>query len=140
MTARWYTRNELSPVGPFEEGDVARRMQSGEISPEDLLWRDGADQWRAAIEWPEFKRLQVPAYQFLGKISADEPVWIVLTRGPQGFRTLGPWSQKTILEKISQGELRVRDHVWTRGMTGWARVASRPDFMNPQGKPVSNWI
>ncbi|HRO66850.1 MAG TPA: GYF domain-containing protein [Pseudobdellovibrionaceae bacterium] len=124
----WFARRELTPVGPFTEEDVRRRMLAGEISPEDLLWKDGENAWRAAIEWPEFKRLHVPAYQLISGVQPWDDVWIVLRKAPGGFRTLGPWSKETILEKIRLGEVRDVDHVWMKGMSGWARISSRPDF------------
>ncbi len=125
---KWFARRDLSPVGPYSEDDVRRRMLVGEISPEDLLWKDGENVWRAAIEWSEFKRLHVPAYQFVAGIQSSDEAWIVLKKTGTGFRTLGPWSQKMILQKIQEGEVSQTDHVWMKGMSGWARIASRPDF------------
>lgn len=136
MTGCWFVRKELVPIGPFEEADIRRRMLAGEISPEDLLWKDGENLWRAAIEWVEFKSLHVPAFQLVSVVRPIDEVWIVLRRGPNGFRTLGPWSRDTILSKIADGDVLETDHVWMKGMSGWARISSRPDFYSLEKEQV----
>lgn len=123
----WYLRSGLKPVGPFDENDVRRRLIAGELSPEDLLWKDGVGEWKAALLWPEFRAMSVPAFQEVEQIGEDEKEWVVLQQIEGVPKTTGPWSMKEIRVALKEGRFKGTDHLWKKGMSGWARIESRPE-------------
>lgn len=125
----WYLRDGLKPRGPFPEDEVKRLLLAGELSPEDLIWKDGTGEWKPALLWPEFRALHVPAFQEVESVGENEKEWVVLQkRDGTGPKTTGPWSLKEIREGLRAGDFIENDHLWKKGMTGWARLASRPEL------------
>lgn len=123
----WYLRAGLKPRGPFTEDDIRGRLSAGEVSPEDLLWKDGDNEWKAAFLWREFRAMSVPAFQEVERVGEDEKEWVVLEREAGASKTSGPWSLAEIRTAIKEGRLKGTDHLWKKGMTGWARIESRPE-------------
>lgn len=50
---QWYYSKNGSQIGPVEEDDLRAKLGSGEISPSDLVWRDGMTDWLPAGKVPE---------------------------------------------------------------------------------------
>ena len=128
MSEGWYKRNEMKVIGPFSLSEIHFQLQRGEISPEDFLWKDGEAEWRPALSWPENSKVQPPAFQFIEESSASEGRWVVLQKVEGGYRSHGPYRHEEIVQQLAQKTLSPFDHVWRPGMTGWARIQSRPDF------------
>ncbi len=42
----WYAGIRDLPVGPLTRKELSARVQSGDVSPETLVWREGLDDWR----------------------------------------------------------------------------------------------
>ena len=52
--AVWFAGKGGQQQGPFTEEDVQAKLASGEIKTNDLLWKEGMDQWKKAAEIEEF--------------------------------------------------------------------------------------
>ena len=133
----WYLRAGLKPVGPFDEAEVRRRLLAGEVSPEDLLWKDGVDDWRPALLWPEFRAMSVPAFQEVEMVTEDDREWVVLSQGEGAPQTSGPFSLREIRDGLRDGRFKGTDHLWKKGMSGWARLESRPEHLMPADAATS---
>jgi hypothetical protein len=48
MAADWYYRKNGKQLGPLESAELRRLADSGVVSPEDMVWRQGAKQWAKA--------------------------------------------------------------------------------------------
>lgn len=130
----WYLRDGLKPKGPFPEDEIKRLLLAGELSPEDLIWKDGPGEWKAALMWPEFRALSVPAFQEVESVGEDEKEWVVLQKR-EGVvpKTTGPWSLSEIRDGLARGEFQPTDHLWKKGMSGWSRIESRPELSPAAG-------
>lgn len=124
----WYLRDGLKPRGPFEQKDVERLLRSGDLSPEDWLCSGTLTEWKPAREWEAFRKLPFPCEQHVGLHEKTAAVWVVLSKSEEGFRQMGPLSLEQIREALMKGRLRLADHLWNEGMSGWARLSSRPEF------------
>ncbi|MBX2986545.1 MAG: DUF4339 domain-containing protein [Bdellovibrionaceae bacterium] len=129
----WFLRAGVKPVGPFQEEEIRARILAGEVSPEDLVWKDGSPDWMAAHLWPEFRSMHWPAWQEAGMVDEDAGEWIVLQITPEGPRTTGPWSLREIRQALREKRLRPEDHLWKKGLTAWARISSRPENLTADG-------
>jgi hypothetical protein len=116
---------------------MRERLVTGEISPEDLIWKDGVEEWKSALSWVEFRAMSVPAFQEVGMVEDDEKEWIVLEKMESGHRTTGPWSLNQIRWAVHEGRITGRDHMWKKGMSGWARIESRPEQIASPEEPTS---
>ncbi len=102
----------------------------GEISPEDLILKDGENDWRVAKEWREFPQELFPAFQvnYFKKFSAEEKGWILLKFENDIPRQKGPFSAKELQDMQKSGQIHGEDYVWKSGLTGWVRVCDRQEI------------
>jgi len=49
--ALWYYTKGSNRFGPIEEAELRKRLQGGEIGPEDWLWSEGLGEWVRAADW-----------------------------------------------------------------------------------------
>jgi hypothetical protein len=52
--ASWHYARDGVQHGPASDAEIHRLLQSGQLRPDDLLWRDGMAQWQPASRVPEF--------------------------------------------------------------------------------------
>ena len=51
--AQWYYAKDGSQAGPVDQATLAAMVRSGEIKPDDLVWREGMGEWQPAAQVPE---------------------------------------------------------------------------------------
>lgn len=49
-TVQWYIHSNGANLGPFSSPEMVRRIETGEMQRDVLVWRAGYDSWRAAEE------------------------------------------------------------------------------------------
>ncbi len=49
----WYYSKSGTQLGPVEEADLRSKLAIGEVSPNDLVWREGMTDWQPAAKVPE---------------------------------------------------------------------------------------
>ena len=59
--ATWFYSQSGQQLGPVETADLQAKLNSGEISPQDMVWREGMSQWQAAHTIPELASAAGPA-------------------------------------------------------------------------------
>ena len=74
MTQEWFYSSNGSQIGPVDMAELSRLASGGELKPDDLVWRDGLDNWVPASTVPDV---------FAATVSA-EPIPAV--RGCRGRR------------------------------------------------------
>lgn len=50
---QWYYSKNGTQLGPVEESDLRSKIAMGEVSPNDLVWRDGMTDWLPAAKVAE---------------------------------------------------------------------------------------
>ncbi len=48
FSMQWFTGKNGTTAGPFTEAEMQRMAGSGELNPDDLVWREGDANWQAA--------------------------------------------------------------------------------------------
>ena len=129
----WYISAGLKPLGPFELMDIQEKIRKGQISPFDLIFKEGSSEWKAAQEWEEVRRIGFPAFEAVGTEKNNELIWIVLRlhRNDQKYQQEGPFDGTQIRASLQSGNLFGDDLVWKKGLSGWARLADRQEFTSP---------
>lgn len=46
--AKWYFAQDGSQAGPVDQATLAAMVRSGEVGPDDLVWREGMAEWQPA--------------------------------------------------------------------------------------------
>lgn len=59
--AVWYYADGDKEQGPVTLAQLKGLLTSGKIQPDDLVWKDGLDDWMPAEEVPELKAVEAPA-------------------------------------------------------------------------------
>lgn len=132
----WYLREGNKPVGPFEQSEIKAKLLGGQLEPDELLWKDGDARWELAINWPEFRALAIPALQEVNVVPEGAVVWTVLKKTETGHKMLGPYSLLMIRHELREQKLSGNDYLWKKGMTGWARIALRPEQLISDGSEI----
>ena len=50
---QWYYSKNGTQLGPVAQGELIAKLASGEVSPSDLVWKDGMADWIPASRVPE---------------------------------------------------------------------------------------
>jgi hypothetical protein len=59
--AQWHVAIADVPVGPMRLEEVSRKIATGAVGPESLVWREGLDDWMPANKVPEIAALLATA-------------------------------------------------------------------------------
>lgn len=51
----WYYALDGQPLGPCTADQIRSLLASGELTPEDNVWREGMPEWLPAAQLPEFR-------------------------------------------------------------------------------------
>ncbi len=54
MTVAWFIRRGEKQWGPFSTQKMKEMAGSGNLHPEDIVWRDGLSAWQPAVSIPDF--------------------------------------------------------------------------------------
>lgn len=85
MTAWWYAEKDKK-IGPLEQADLARLIQSGKIGPRTMLWKEGMESWLPLDEIEELRALKAAVPPPLPpKVSCDLLTYPMATRWPRFF-------------------------------------------------------
>ncbi len=52
---QWYYSKNGTQLGPVAQGELTSKLASGEVSPSDLVWKDGMADWIPASQVPELR-------------------------------------------------------------------------------------
>lgn len=129
----WYLSSALKPVGPFDLVVLQDKIKKGQLGPHDLVFHQQTQEWKPAIQWTELRHLGFPAFEALNTENAKETVWIVLHLDPAAkeYQQEGPFSANEVSRGLVDGKYKGEDLVWKKGLSGWARLSDRLEFIEP---------
>ncbi len=58
---QWYYSKNGSQLGPIEQEEILSKLSSGEISPGDMVWREGMTDWLPASKISELAVIASPS-------------------------------------------------------------------------------
>ena len=74
--------------GLFSEDDIKAMIQKGEVSPRDLVWKEGMDTWKPVLDVEPF--IAVKPFCLGGVIAGKLELVIPLQLQPKRFSSSGP--------------------------------------------------
>lgn len=132
-TSSWYYNRNLKPQGPLTLEEMRLLIHRGEVGPQDLISNAEEGSWRPAWEWGVFERTLFPATQgYIPGVSfsEEEKEWVLLVPTVDGKGTVqeGPFSVRELREGLLNKNVSGQQYVWKAGLSGWCRIADRPEF------------
>ena len=112
----WYYAEDGEQLGPTSSDEIRRLATAGKIEPDDLVWREGMDDWLPAGEIPGLlvaKKKPKPA------VVKPKAEWYFAEDGEQ----LGPISEADLRKKVEQKKVQADDLIWREGMEDWLPAA-----------------
>ena len=129
---KWYISINSKARGPYSDGQIRERIQTGELVSDTLIYREGDLDWlplRQQNLWSPMLK-EDEGHSFIP--SKDSKVWVLLVENPlkQGdFRQQGPFNQSDVIKKYDTGELQESDYVWRPGMKNWSKIKEMPELV-----------
>lgn len=57
---QWYYSKNGTQLGPVEQSELQSKISTGEVSPSDLVWREGLADWQPAAQVAELRAASAP--------------------------------------------------------------------------------
>lgn len=127
MKQRFFHQERGKTLGPVTIEEIKSRIRSGRIRMFDLVFKDGEDSWKMALE---FSELRADFKASAVKTLAEKP-WVCLQRKNQKsleFITQGPYTTEEIRAALASGRISYSDYVWREGYEEWKRIGTIEDF------------
>ncbi|PWU15383.1 MAG: hypothetical protein C5B49_11880 [Bdellovibrio sp.] len=136
-----YVNQKGRAAGPFSYNDIQSLVHQGNLRGHELIYREGADEWRRAYDWLELAELFLETqdqgsfsrlFQIPDEVQAREDQWVLLAREDDEqevrFRQKGPYSTDEIRRLLAEEKVKPTDHVWKKGHHKWIPLVQIPDF------------
>lgn len=125
MGLKWFVQKDDVVDGPMSTEDVQTRLQTGQISPNAMIWGRGMPSWQK-VEWWMRELPKLATAQHI-ELSPDSFHFAY-----QG-KSYGPFVKDILLQ-----ELRVVDNltdvmIWTKGMKEWAPLFEFHELISAMG-------
>lgn len=108
--------------GPVNEDELARRINSGELDGQTMIWQKGMDSWAPISDVKDYADL-------VAKQAVPPPPqqqFFVILQGQQQ----GPFGPQQIKSMADNNQVSPETLVWTEGMASWQPLKSQPVLAN----------
>jgi hypothetical protein len=154
VTAWYVSRGSgTSAQGPFATDLVRAMLRDGQLSPMDLVYREGESEWRPVSMFTELKNvsksssnskqsalfeiesseteLAAKSDAHISSSSGGEEIdiaWIVLRPHSSTYLQEGPFKTEFIREGLKKGTFQFSQYAWHVGMLQWMRIGDLSEF------------
>lgn len=132
--------------GPYTIDEIKKLVKSGEAKSSSYVWKEGYEDWVMLNDVNDFgaagsksdshgapvfltnktnSSVSVPRRNIEIGVSPSDSVWCLNSR--KAFS--GPHSMKTIVRKVNDGEVSVKDSVWREGWSEFVPISELNEFM-----------
>lgn len=146
--AVWYWNQKGKAQGPFSFDQLKTFVAQGELRGHELVFMEGATEWRRASEWSELSELfhddgggqftkfiKLPEEERTVIRSDSKPAedkWVLLIRIEEDkeirFKQKGPYPTDEIKRYLREGKVSHSDHIWKKGAPKWIPISDVPEF------------
>lgn len=127
--SQWYFEDHGRAQGPITTRELLNKLQKGELTLIDLVFKDGDGEWMPIESVREIMDL-------MGTVSMNQNSdWIILRTvevdGRERHEQIGPFNVEQVLELIDKGKIKFSDHVWKTGFENWVPLGKLDKFDQP---------
>ena len=117
---QWFFAKNEKQEGPFDYDNIGQKFNSGEITMDTQMWRQGLGSWIFAREIPEIA-------EFFSTLSVVK-VWSVIANKSVSKEPAGPFSANEIDSFFESGNFNDDSLFWKKGMDGWMSLYDAPEL------------
>ena len=120
----WFISVSENSEGPYSTEEVKGFIDTGYISPENLIWGRGMKEWVSVTEWVNGNYAEK-----IAKRTTKESLWHYAQDGV----SKGPMTRSALILELSNISNKSLTLVWTKGMKTWTKLFELPDFIEELG-------
>jgi hypothetical protein len=124
----WYFYQEKGKtVGPLNVDDIKGRIKDGRIRIFDLIYRDGEETWKMALEHSSLRT----EFKSTALANLKDRPWVCLQRKTPDsleFITTGPYTTDEIRQHLQTGLVSYSDYAWKDDLSEWKRIGALEEF------------
>ncbi len=125
MALMWFVQKDEVVEGPLSADEVQARLQSGQLSAQNMIWGRGMPAWQRVQWWMnEMPRL---ATAEVAQVVAE--TWHYALNG----KSHGPYVRDAFIHELKHIENLGDVMVWTKGMKEWAALFEFHDLLTSIG-------
>ncbi|WP_041577163.1 DUF4339 domain-containing protein [Bdellovibrio bacteriovorus] len=128
----WYAIINRQIIGPFTKDQIISLARRGDLSPSSPVSLGTKAHWKPASTWQYFPAKHFPALQEVNTelLEAISELWTILSYDGRlnAFIQTGPYSTSEVRTNLALKKVKRSDHIWKKGLSGWAKIADRPEF------------
>ncbi|MGH1469339.1 MAG: DUF4339 domain-containing protein [Bdellovibrionales bacterium] len=134
---KWYISTQNKAKGPYTDLQMREKIQSGELKEDVLTYKEGEPDWLPLKQQDIWTPGFIPKHPLESRDSKD---WVLLVESPikQGdYEQQGPFTQEEVEEKVSIGEVHLKDFCWRPGMEGWKALVETSELGFPRREKIT---
>lgn len=112
MGLKWFVQKDEVVEGPVTTEDVQTRLQTGQLSSQNLIWGKGLESWRRLEWWMQ----ELPRLATASHIELAPEMWHYALSG----KSFGPFVKDALIQELKTCDALGEVMVWTKGMKEWA--------------------
>lgn len=140
MSTKWYYVDSGERKGPVEESVMLERINSGDLTAEDFVWRKGFDNWMKLHSVEEFSvsndqtqiinRDEIPQTYSMSDLSRGTNSIFIKIGADRGVKDVeyGPYSIQVIQKLYDEKRINNKTYVFIEGMKNWIMLAEFEDY------------
>jgi len=141
MEYSWYFEDHGRAQGPISTRDLIAKVQKGELTLVDLVFKEGEPGWQPIEKFKEItSQITVNPVNASAGPTSREAEWIVLrvieVDGREKYEQIGPYTVEQVLELIDAGRVKFNDFVWKTGFQNWVPLGKLDKFDKPLASSV----
>lgn len=121
MGLNWFVQKEDLVDGPITTEDVQTRLQSGQLSLQNMIWGRGLEGWIRLENWQQ----ELPRLATASHTEIQPEMW----HFAHGGKSHGPFPKGILVDELKNLESVGDVMIWTKGMKEWAPLFEFHDLL-----------
>jgi len=125
MGLNWFVQKGEQVEGPMTTEDVQTRLQTGQLTAQDMIWGKGLESWIHLEFWTQ----ELPRIATAPQVEQVVQMWHYASNG----KSHGPYSKSQLIDELKNLDNTGEVMVWTKGMKEWAPLFEFHDLLTAMG-------
>lgn len=125
MGLTWFVQKEEMVDGPMTTEDVQTRLQTGQLSINNMIWGKGLDAWIRLDAWAQ----ELPRLATASHIEVIPEMWHYAHNG----KSFGPYTKGQLIDELKMLDSLGEVVIWTKGMKEWAPLFEFHELLSAIG-------